>query len=573
MKKSLLLFLSAATTAMAVSGAELKEPSFYSNTAIQNVSPNGKWAASEVYGTVILFNLDTGEKLVFEAGEAGTPYYTLGLGNTLSDTGILMCSTETNSDATYWENGEWKTLKMGEAKNANSSANGITPDGSRICGNLGLMQTTLEDVTMIVPAVWDRQADGSYGDYVVLPHPELDFSGRAPQYITAVAISDDGRTVLGQIVDCRGSFHYPIVYTQGADGQWSYSLPTESLINPNHVVMPENPGDSPTMPQPMSYLDESGLAAYQEAYEKWVSSGYDQSLYPDYVDFMTEEKRAEYKAADEAYNEALQEWSVKYDAFDAAYWEIVDASPNFQFNEMALSPDGKFFAMSNCMEDDSDPYAWFPVTIDHVWVMDTDGGEITKYENRSLGVKAWGGDYVLAVETDQNSSCFNGYLLKDGEETSLYDYLCSKGEAIKEWVDLNLTHETEVYDWETETVVIKNEMYTGLPVASRDLSVIASWTQTNWGDYTPESYLFDFRDAGGVNIMEADKKGTVAFDANGNLTVGTGVVDLAVFEVGGTCVLRVSDPDSTVACDLSKGIYIVKATFADGSSVVAKAVK
>ena len=140
-------------------------------------------------------------------------------------------------------------------------------------------------------------------------------------------------------------------------------------------------------------------------------------------------------------------------------------------------------------------------------------------------------------------------------------------------MDLNLTHETEVYDWETETVVIKNEMYTGLPVASRDLSVIASWTQTNWGDFAPESYLFDFRDSGGVSIMEADKKGAVAFDANGNLTVGTGVVDLAVFEVGGTCVLHVSDPDSTVTCDLSKGIYIVKATFADGSSVVAKAVK
>ncbi len=101
MKKSLLLFLSAATTAMAVSGAELKEPSFYSNTAIQNVSPNGKWAASEVYGTVVLFNLDTGEQTVFEAGDMGTPYYTLGLGNTLSDNGILVCSTETNSDATY----------------------------------------------------------------------------------------------------------------------------------------------------------------------------------------------------------------------------------------------------------------------------------------------------------------------------------------------------------------------------------------------------------------------------------------------------------------------------------------
>ncbi len=562
-----------AAAAVAVCGAEQKEPAFYSNTAIQNVSPNGKWAVSEVYGTVVLINIETGEEVVFQAGEVGSPYYNLGMGNVLSDDGLLLCQTEATGKACYYHNGEWKELYNGDAGDVNGSANGITPDGSRICGNLDIVEMTMEDVTMVLPAVWDRQADGSYGEYVILPHPELDFTGRAPQYITAVAISDDGRTVVGQIVDCRGTFHYPIVYTQGADGEWSYTLPTESLINPNHVVMPENPGESPERPQPTSYLNDEEKAAYQEAFDAWVASGYDPELYPEYVDFMSPENRAEYEAAKEAYDAAYLVWSEKYNAFDEAYWQIYDSSPNFEFNQIALSPDGKAFAMTNFYEDDSDPTSWMPVPVDYVWVISLEGDEITKYDSLQLSAKAWADGYVLAADVDPDSRCFNGYLLKDGEYISLYDYLCGKGESIKEWVDLNMTHETEVYDWETDQVVIKTVTFTGLPVASRDMKVIASWTNSTWGDFAPESYLFDFRDSAGISSVKADNKGVVAFEANGDLTVGEGVAELAVYDLGGVCLLRVANPGANVSCDFARGVYVIKATYADGSVTAIKAVK
>lgn len=558
---------------MLVSAQTANEPKFFSNTAIQCISPNGNWAVSEVYGTVVLFDLANDNQTVFEAGEVGSPYYNLGLGNVLSDSGTLLCSTESSSNATIYEDGQWKSLKIGEAKDANSCTNGITPDGSRICGNLGLVQMNDQDVTMIVPAIWDRQADGTFGDYVILPHPELDIVGRAPQYITAIAISDDGRTVVGQIVDCRGSFTYPIVYTQDEDGEWSYRLPTESLMNPDHVVLPEYPGDAPAQPDAKSFLDEAGNEAYQDAFDAYVESGCDWNLYPNAEDFLSEEQRAKYDAAVAEYNTAKSAWDEKYYAYDEAYWAFVGASPNFEFNQVAIRPDGKQFAMTGTKEDASDPTSWFPVTINNAWVIETETGAVTKYENRQLSVKAWGGDYLMAVERDSNTGCFNGYLLKDGEETSLYDFLCAKGDNIKEWVDLNMTHETESYDYETDQVVVNEVTYTGLPVASSDLSVIASWTESVWGDYTPESYLFTFSGSGALNSVAADREETVKFDANGNLSVGNDVKAVAVYNVVGACLLNVANPGNVVTCDLAEGIYIVKVTLADGSAVTVKAVK
>lgn len=576
MNRSLPLMLALAGSALYASAADFKDPEFYSNTAIQCMSPNGQWAVSEIYGTVTLININNGDNFIFEAGETGSPYYMLGLGNVLTDDGLLLCVTDlSSSKASYYENGEWKSLDTGNIQSGNSSANGITPDGKRICGNLGLISTTLDDVTMAVPAIWDRQADGSYGNYVLLPHPELDFTGRAPQYITAVAISDDGHTVVGQIVDCRGAFLYPIVYVEDADGKWSYTLPTDHLMNPDDVKLPENPGESPKMPQPADYLSPEQSDAYTQAYNEWVASGYVQDLYPDAMDFMTDEKRAEYEADTAAYDTALAAWYEKYSAFDQAYWDIVSTSPHFQFNQIALSPDGKFFAMTNAVEDDSDPTSWMPVTINHVWEFEIGSEKITKYEDIALSVKAYGDNCILAVETDASTNCFNGYLLQDGKATSLYDFLCAKGEKIKEWVDLNMTHDTEVYDWENDVVSVQSLTFTGLPVASRDMSVIASWTQSVWGDYSPESYLFDFRDPSGIKTVAtgANSDKNVSIGPDGNLHVADGVTKLTVYGLGGECLMQQDKPGSTVECGLASGVYIVRTDNADGSCSVVKVIK
>lgn len=570
MKKSLLL-LSMAAMVAGVSAQQPKEPQFLGGLAIQNVSPNGKWAASEANGVVVLINTETGATTEF-IGDGYTEYFNLGLGSALSNDGVLCAAQNMDGNGSYYD-GEWKYLPTPEGSKS-ADAHSITPDGSRICGNLGLQEMTYDDVTMIVPAVWERQADGTYGECVVLPHPSLDLFGRAPQYITAICISDDGRTVVGQIQDCRGMYLYPIVYKQAADGEWSYSLPTEALFNPNHVEVPVWPGESPDRPAATSYMTEEKKAEYEAAVQAWRAAGDYSQPYPQDTDYLTEEQLAEYNAAMAEYQAVMEVWEEQSSNYYIAYQEIVDVSPNFQFNQVGLSADGSKFGMT-VVTTVEDPMAWMGWSeVNHVWIINADGEEIVKYEDKELSVKAWVGDYLTAVEVDEMTNAFNGYLLKDGVTTSLYDFLCAKGDDIKEWVDLNMTHEVEVYDYENDQLVYESVMATGLPIASRDWDVVASWTHVSWeSEYYVESYLFDFRNQGGIGSVAMDKKEQVRFDADGNLSVGDGVVSVAVYDLSGVCVKSVSNPNSSVALDAANGVYIVKAVYADGSESVVKAVK
>lgn len=560
-----------ASAAIASQGAEKKAPQFLSNYVLQAVSPNGQWTVSELYGNVTLINIETGAETTFKADETGTKNYTVGTGNALSNDGLLICSSGSTSYGEYYEDGEWKQLKVGTAKNSNSFPNGVTPDGKRICGNIGLHETSFDDVTMCVPAIWDRQADGTFGDYVLLPHPNDDYFGRAPQYIKAIAISDDGHTVVGQITDCRGFLAYPIVYTENAKGEWSYSLPTAGTFNPNNVAIPEYPGESPNPPQAENYMTADQIAAYNEARNAWAASGYQQDLYPEYVDYMSADKRAQYEADEAKYQADMADWSPKWDAYDQAYWEICSTSSNFETNQVALNPDGKFIAVTHTF-DEQDPMSWFPKTVNNVWVYSLIDNSVTKYDSPNMSVKSCAGDYITAVEVDQESGCYNGFLLKDGTVTSLYDYLCAQGDDIKEWVDLNMTHQTEYFDYETESVVTKEVSYTGLPSASRDLSVIVSWTQSVWGDYSPESYLFQLEGLNSITTPATSAR-PMAFDANGNLHVGNDAAEVAVYDLAGVCRVRGAVNGASVPCDLAPGVYIVKVTYTDGSVATGKTVR
>lgn len=571
MKKSLLPLLMVPVLAANATAAEPQAPKMYDGYMLSAISPNGKFAASDCWGTVIYINLETGAETTFLADDYGTTQYSLGVGNSLSNDGVLICSNDMNGSATYYDGTEWKTLDIGDNNGVNSSANAITPDGSRICGDLGVREMTLDDAIMCVPVIWNRQSDGSYGEHVRLPYPELDLFGRAPQYVTASHISDDGHTVIGQVTDCRGFMRYPILFQEAADGTWSYTLPFASLFNPDHVVIPEEPGESPRQPIATDFMSEEQRAAYEQAIADWQAAGYPQDgSYPKEENYLTAEEKAEFEAATAAYQTAYAEWDEKWTAFNEAYWTIADASPNFESNQNALAADGSAFASTNVTEDNSDP--WTPMSFSHPWVYDIASGQTTKYEEKSLGICSYAGGYWLAVETDSDTGCYNGYMLKDGATTNLFDFLCSQGDPIKEWVETNMNHQVESFDYETETVVTKDVRITGLPHASADLRYIISWTFDVWNQtWEPVSYLFDLGVGVAISETFADKK-AAAFDADGNLVLGAEVKAVAIYDVAGRCVKNAAA--QTVACgDLADGVYIVNVTYADGTTASAKVAK
>ena len=544
------------------------DPQLLTGYAITAISANGQWGVSQVYGDVALVNLQTGEVVAsFEHDDAADRYYTPGFTNTLSDDGLLLCTDQTSSNATYHYQGAWHTLSTGEYIDSNSSANGITPDGSRICGNLGVGSFMEDYALMIAPVIWDRQADGSYGDYVILPHPETDVFGAAPQYITATAISADGHTIAGQIVDSRGCFTYPIIYIEDENGNWTYDLPAMDLTNPEGLELPKHPGEAPEYPSESQFMSEEKAAEYEQAVTDFYNGV--ETEEPVAEDYMTEEEIEAYEAA----MGEFEEWESLAYEYDDAYYAIIDTSVSWEFNQVSLSADGTKLGLCQLTEVIKPGYrvpqeAFFP------WIFNLDGSEPETYDETSMYISGFANNYLLAAEVDELTTCYNGWLLKDGEATSLYNYLATKGDDIKSWVDLNLSHEWEVEDGETGDIDVETIMYTGMPSASNDLSVIASWTPSMWDTYAPESYIFNLgSEDSGIAAVVADGSASVSLDEEGNLSVSADIVDLAIYDLSGVCVKHVANPAGTVACDLANGVYVVMTTDANGAVVATKVVK
>lgn len=339
MKKILLL----SATAMMASAAFAVEPQIYDELYSVGISPDGKTMVSATETTFTIVNLETGQKTEFE-GNGTVDSYSLGQGNAFSSAGVIVGSG-IDGRAAYYQEGEWVDLNTPHPE-FTSCADGITADGTRICGNVGMAKMSIDDIPtpMQVPAVWDLKSDGTYGDAVVLPYPEKDFSGRVPTYVTAMAISDDGKTVVGQVYDYSGGYISLIFYTLGDDNQWSYNTEFNRLVNPDNVTFPEDPGECPTGPDANDYLTEEQRAAYQAAvdvyYEEIAAGNYD-AQYPEMTDFMSPEQKAAYEAALAAYQVAQEEWQAKFTAYYTVFEQATVNAKSIVFNNVKLTPDGK----------------------------------------------------------------------------------------------------------------------------------------------------------------------------------------------------------------------------------------
>ena len=253
MKKALLLFIATLMAGIGMAQVTRHHDGFY----FDKMSPNGKWMATQEQGYVYMYIQDTDEYLEYLASEdAVTEYYAIGIGNCISDEGTIVGGT---NDATcaYWKDGKWTALPVKEENTALNLAHGITPDGSRIVGQVGNTGLNFYSEQMTKPVYWDRNAEGGYDTYQLLPCPTTDFCGRKPQYITAVAVSDDGKTIAGQVVDWSGFYIYPIIYTQDEAGVWSYRTVCEGVLYREGAQFAAWPGEEPL---PEEYMTEEELA-------------------------------------------------------------------------------------------------------------------------------------------------------------------------------------------------------------------------------------------------------------------------------------------------------------------------
>lgn len=574
MRKTLLL--SFAACMIAHSASAFQTPKTFDNASFQGISPNGNYLVSDMFGTVTIYDIANDNQYSYSEDETGLISYSVGVGNFVSNNGVVLASTTSLFNAAYWKDGKWTELAVPNPELTNL-LNGITPDGKRICGNVGSDAISIDASNLMqAPAYWDLQADGTYSSYNLLPHPDTDFLGRTPQYITATYISADGKVIAGQVMDYSGGFCQPIVYTQGDDGKWSYKLLLQELFTPEGEI-PADPGEAPWPPEASSFMTPEEQAAYDAAMQAYWDSGYDETLFPEVDDYLSADAKAAYQKAKEEYQKAFDEWAEKQAKWSDFFDSLFDTVPTYQFNDLRLSSDGKQYVTTLLVEDEnSDPMSWGMASYTQTpIVIDIASDSASKLDfGISMAVTQVLNDGIYLAHEGVNKIPDNGYIIRNGKCMSIYDYLAAFSPDMEEWMQKNMVHEVEEYDWETGEFSIQEYTFTGMPLASADLSVLSLWTQAAWDFETIMTWgcVIDMTQFAGIADVAAGKGADVVkFDASGALCLGADVVSAAVYDLSGRLVL--SATGSTVANSLAKGVYVVKALCADGSAITAKVSK
>lgn len=572
------------------------------NAPFMGISPNGKYSIFTIDGIMLgIVNLEDMSGDIY-MDERGSDYYQNeyfpGYGTCVANDGSAVGNAvlfEPTSETTYstsdnavvYKNGELTVLPSPRPDLFNM-AHAITPDGSVICGNVGNDNFGLDSKKiMMVPAVWYRNADGGYDEPVLLPHPETDFLGGVPQYVTANAISADGNTVAGTITANSGFWVYPIVYKRDASGKWSYSLPSLNLFYTHpEVQVPENPGEYPDMED---FISEEGKAAYDAAMEAWkAAGGNDYSTYPALEDFMTDEEKAAYQAA-----------CTKYMADKAAYDEAVDAatagSITLTFNNVVLSPDGKQFSSTYVPDSAFGPHKPGKLSPKHSPFMKkgTREGETTDYTVSTVFVFNLDDDTykTYSCENGVNVTCAanNGILV--GYSSDIYtpiayvmdpakgvapmqEYYKESCPAMSTWINENMNYLIETMDGDTGETITEEKLISGIPFCTPDMQTITTYAFNSF-DLSSDSYYFGYVFQGlpevkPSGVKDVLAKGSLLKVQRGGIINVDGDAYIEVFSTEGSKVFS-GNASGSVNTGLHSGVYVVRAKFADGKTSVCKA--
>ncbi|MCM1309757.1 MAG: hypothetical protein NC301_01870 [Bacteroides sp.] len=488
MKKQTLSLMVLCVTTSAVA---TDNPRIVPDAGIIGFSPDNRVCVSEVNRTVLMFNVDDlTSPVIFSESEDGLEGYELGNGNCISNSSVMVFRAGQGASAWCFSqqsgvaNGRWYSLNGGITTTM-GTPNAVTADGSRVCGGMpGNGQFGQEDVTYVVPCLWDF--DGKTFTRTPLDHPTTDYAGLVPQYVTALSISDDGKTIAGQIVSNNGFLCEYVIYQQAADGTWSWFKPFEDQVNPNHLVLPEYPGEGEAIPMAETYLDAEEKAAFDKAMDAYEKG---QGEEPDAREYLKNAKGiAAFNAAVERYNN----WAKKYNEYDEINHRILMESVSFVFNTGRVSPNGKYLCASNTKSYAEADGSTFDVL--HPVLYDIENRKIIDIPLNAPGYTA---DYafdvtVTGVSNDGDLIGYErmgdvdfGYVLKHGASQwmPLEEYIIERQPSMAQWIQDNWFHTIEtVIDEDEGYVEYADLTISGIPCMSADFSKLATMVYVFWND-------------------------------------------------------------------------------------------
>lgn len=512
--KKLLLSMCLAVVAGTSFGYDFKKwvgPMFYM------MSPDGKYLVHTAgMGDVMLYNVADSNYVYFEADETGetNAYYSVGMGNAINAQGTLVGAID-NYTPGFLQNGVWSTLPIPEGVNGTyTQGNGITADGKYICGSISVGSWSDENAgTTYLPVVWTRNDNGTYDVCEILPHPEKDFAGAAPQYVTAISISNDGTVVAGQVMSGTGFACYPIVYKKDADGKWSYTLPGLSKVVKEGYEgkIPQRPSSYPDYVNAGDYLTEEELAQYtaaQAAYSDSISQAKQglcdyPSYYPEKIDFL-KTNVAEYNAAALKYNAAVEAYEDSVAAYEEAYYTYATGS-SYVYNTISLSSNGKYLGQTLQMEDpNADPFDWMGGTLNVPVVLNLEDGTITEISSTNMTMCSVADDGMAVTGAPALEYTRSAYIVPAGttEPIAFEKWASEKCPAFSSWAkeNMNVNYYNYSYDDEgNETLIsVPDSVFTGTMMCNADGTIFCTYFEDYWTEDETnagmKSFLIDLTD-------------------------------------------------------------------------------
>ncbi len=561
MKFRTLTFSAALAIALSATAQNMK---MYNGVSFDKASPNGKWLVENIAGAMTIYDVVNDKTYSLPESNSDTEMYSPGLGNSVSNSGKV-CGFSMTKDAFLWSNGTVDYDILEQPTGHGTSFNGaqsFSSDERYIVGALGWNNASLSGNSMMAyPVIWTLNDNNTYS-CTALPYLAKDFAKATPQYVIAMVVSDDGRTVAGNLVSGNGRYKFPIIFKKNDAGEWNYTLlgKTEIYDESRLSELPDIPVE-PDEPNYEDYMSESDKAAYNAAVEYYEEQLdlYNQGIIdtmptkPVPGNYITDKtKLAEYTAD-------VQDYVAKQKEFVAAQKKYQTALDNittgqyFMQNNLFLSANGRYLATSLNKPSGITTPGYFDLTEEDPKFVEMTGESYSMYSTGILN------DATIFAATPVTDVTRDTYVIKnDGNKMpiSFYDYLLTRNATAAQWLKDNNTYTTE-----NGVAIVSGTVHT-----NADGTVFTSYYTDLYSDenQTRKSYVIDLNATTSIDNASTDAQPMVNVAVNGKtLSVSGNAKETDIYDISGRNVATVCGSANTEIP--VPGIYVVKATANDGS--------
>lgn len=481
---------------------------------VKGISNNGRYiCGARMYEEAYRFDLEEKALITIPAADSYSDMAALDV----TDDGTLVGKNDKKQPAIYRDSEiGWEALPYPEGEWQDGCCAQCTGDGKYITGYI-IGKGNASSPYKTIPALWEKQEDDNY-KYIGLPNPEADFLGGKTQFISPRAISPDGKTIIGVMMEQRGSYSQVIIYHKKDNGKWEYETPFVAL----------------------SYN--------MDVYKTWMNKE------PQTKDYITARPgESDYVEQVKAYQRAFAKW--QYEFFKA--WK---KGPEFTSVPVIMSENGKFLAPTVVINQYS--YTEGATSLERVGQLVYPCRYNTETKEAEI-IKSVPDFVPVAV------SNYGDLLTSNGEKIELLLHENNEKIELSDWFQ-------KKYGFNLYKQLPSNTKYLNCQTIGSDLSlIVASYRSVLDNGDLDKKEVICIKSPIVNNIIETlntPSSASIYFKDN-MLTVSQKAEKISIYDLTGEKVFEsTSKQESYNVSNLSKGIYIVVAQIA-GQNVKAKVYK